>query len=79
MAAAKRDIAKYAEGVSYEDLEPLFGTAAKKVGTRIGVMITLGVLLKNGQERDEKIDGFIKAGLEDGNEVLVEEAKLISN
>ena len=78
LVAARQDIAKYAEDVSYEELEPLFGTAAKKVGTRIGVMIALGVLLKNGQEKNEHIDAFIAAGLEDGNEMLVEEAKTIS-
>jgi glutaminyl-tRNA synthetase len=75
--AAKTDIAKLAESVSYEELEPLFNTAAKKVGTRIGTMIALGVLLKKGQERNEKIDAFIAAGLTDGNELLSEEAKAL--
>ncbi|HNP17194.1 MAG TPA: glutamine--tRNA ligase/YqeY domain fusion protein [Fulvivirga sp.] len=75
LEAARADIAKLAENVSYEELEPLFNTAAKKVGTRIGVMISLGVLLKNGLERNAAIDAFIAAGLEDGNELLVAEAK----
>ena len=56
-------------------MEPLFGTAAKKAGTRIAVMITLGVLLKNGQERNEHIDEFIEKALEDKNELLVSEAQ----
>lgn len=77
LAAARADIAKLAEEVTYEELSPLFNTAAKKVGTRIGVMIALGVLLKNGQERNSEIDAFIAAGLEDGNEELVSEASKI--
>jgi glutaminyl-tRNA synthetase len=38
-------------------------------------MITLGVLLKNGQERNPKIEAFIASGLADDNEQLVEEAE----
>jgi glutaminyl-tRNA synthetase len=79
LETAKENIVKLAEDVSYEDLEPLFRTAAKKVGTRIGAMITLSVLLKNGQARNENIDTFIAAGLADGNELLVEEAKCITD
>ncbi len=75
LEAARTDIAKLAENVSYEELEPLFNTAAKKVGTRIGVMIALGVLLKNGLERNAAIDGFIATGLADNNELLVAEAE----
>ncbi|MBN3582028.1 glutamine--tRNA ligase/YqeY domain fusion protein [Algoriphagus aestuarii] len=75
LTAARADIAKLAEDVTYEELAPLFNTAAKKVGTRIGVMIALGVLLKKGQERNAEIEAFLAAGLEDGNEELVNEAK----
>ncbi|HEY9885899.1 MAG TPA: hypothetical protein V6C96_01430, partial [Vampirovibrionales bacterium] len=77
LESARADIAKLADGVSYDDLEPLFGTAKKKVGTRIGVTIALGVLLEKGLERNEAVEAFIQAGLEDDNELLVEEAKLI--
>lgn len=77
LAAARADIAKLAEEISYEELEPLFQTAAKKVGTRIGAMIALGVLLDKGQERTAKIEAFIAAGLADENEMLAEEAKKI--
>lgn len=77
LAAARADIAKLAEQVAYDELEPLFNTAAKKVGTRIGVMIALSVLLKNGLDRNEKIEVFIEAGLNDGNELLVAEAKAL--
>ncbi len=77
LAAARASIMNLAEGVAYEDLEPLFNTAAKKVGTRIGVMIVLGVLLNKGLVRNSEIDAFIEAGLNDENEILVEEAKAI--
>ncbi len=72
---AKAEILKLAEGVSYEDLEPLFNTAAKKVGTRIATAITLGVLLKNGLEKNETIEAFITKAAEDKNELLVSEAQ----
>ncbi|MBC8756915.1 glutamine--tRNA ligase/YqeY domain fusion protein [Kordia sp. YSTF-M3] len=72
---AKEKIQALAENVPYEDLEPLFATAAKKSGTRIAAMITLGVLLKNGQERNGNINEFIEKALDDKNELLVAEAK----
>ncbi|MCH7524021.1 MAG: glutamine--tRNA ligase/YqeY domain fusion protein [Bacteroidetes bacterium] len=70
----KAEIKELAKNVSYEELQPLFGTAVKKVGTRIAVMITLGVLLVNGQERNSDIDAFIEKALNDKNELLVVEA-----
>jgi len=73
----KAEIQELAKNVSYEDLEPLFATAAKKAGTRIAAMLTLGVLLNNGLEPNEAINGFISKALEDKNEILVTEAKLI--
>ncbi|WP_299776527.1 glutamine--tRNA ligase/YqeY domain fusion protein [uncultured Formosa sp.] len=73
----KADILELAEKVSYDELEPLFGTAAKKVGTRIAVMLTLQVLLKNGLERNDAINEFIEKGLADGNALLVAEASEI--
>lgn len=77
LATARVDIVKLAEEVSYEELEPLFNTAAKKVGTRIGVTIALGVLLSKGQERNAEIDAFLQAGAEDANELLSGEAKAV--
>ncbi|WP_430410981.1 glutamine--tRNA ligase/YqeY domain fusion protein [Kordia sp.] len=74
---AKGKIQALAEKVAYEDVEPLFATAAKKAGTRIAAMLTLGVLLKNGQERNGKIAEFIEKALEDKNELLVAEAKQV--
>lgn len=75
---AKAEIQKLAENVSYADLEPLFNTAAKKAGTRIAVMLTLGVLLNKGQERNEAVNQFIVKALEDKNELLVKEAQAIN-
>ena len=71
----KAEIRELAKNVSYDELQPLFGTAVKKVGTRIAVMLTLGVLIVNGQERNSDIDAFIEKALEDKNELLVVEAK----
>lgn len=75
---ARASIAKLAEDVSYDELEPLFGTAKKKVGTRIGATIALGVLLAKGLERNESIENFIQAGQEDDNELLSAEAKALA-
>ncbi|GAB5400754.1 MAG: glutamine--tRNA ligase/YqeY domain fusion protein [Aureisphaera sp.] len=73
----KSKIKELAATVPYEDLEPLFATAAKKAGTRIAAMITLGVLLDNGQERTTAASEFIDKALEDKNELLVAEAKAL--
>ncbi|WP_178991371.1 glutamine--tRNA ligase/YqeY domain fusion protein [Winogradskyella schleiferi] len=70
----KAEIQKLAKNVSYDDLEPLFGTAVKKAGTRIAVLIALKVLLKNGLQRNDAIDEFIVKAKEDKNEILVTEA-----
>ncbi|MGB0897110.1 MAG: glutamine--tRNA ligase/YqeY domain fusion protein [Flavobacteriaceae bacterium] len=75
--AAKTKLLKYAEEVTYDDLEPLFETPAKKIGTRIATVITLGVLLKNGLEKNEAINQFITTALADDNALLVEEAKAL--
>ena len=79
LEAARAEIAKLAEQVSYDELQPLFGTAAKKVGTRIGVTIALGVLLKKGLESNDDIKSFIQSGVEDQNEMLSDEAKKLVN
>jgi len=71
----RAEILKLADKVSYEDLEPLFGTAVKKTGTRIATALVLGVLLKKGQERNEIINEFIAKALEDKNELLVKETE----
>ncbi|WP_299095636.1 glutamine--tRNA ligase/YqeY domain fusion protein [Winogradskyella sp.] len=70
----KAELQALAKDVAYDELEPLFGTAVKKAGTRIAVMITLKELLKNGLERNDAINEFIEKALEDKNEILVVEA-----
>ncbi len=74
----KEEIQKLANDVSYDELQPYFNTAAKKVGTRIATMITLGVLVKNGLKLTEEANDFIKNALEDSNEILVTEAKTLN-
>mgnify|MGYP000855141220 CR=1 FL=1 len=73
----KAEIKALAKDVSYDELEPLFGTAVKKAGTRIAVIITLGEMLKNGLEPNDKINAFIEKALDDKNELLITEAKVI--
>ena len=77
-ADAKVDIQELAKKVSYDEVEPLFNTSVKKSGTRIITMITLGVLLKNGLEKNEAINDFIAKALDDKNALLVAEAVAIS-
>ena len=77
-ADAKVDIQELAKKVSYDEVEPLFNTSVKKSGTRIITMITLGVLLKNGLEKNDAITEFIAKALDDKNALLVAEAAAIS-
>lgn len=74
---AKAEIQNLANEVTYEELLPLFGTAAKKVGTRIATMIALGVLFKKGLEKNVEINEFIGKALIDSNPILVSEAQNI--
>ena len=74
----KVEIQELAKNVTYEELQPLFNTAVKKVGTRIAVILTLGVLLKNGQIKNDDIRAFISKALEDKNDILVREASMIT-
>ena len=71
---AKKDIQDLAKNVSYDELQPLFNTATKKVGTRIAVMIALNVLLENGLEKNEAITDFIAKAQADSDALLVAEA-----
>jgi len=76
-AKAKAEIRELAKNVSYLELESLFGTAVKKAGTRIITIISLGVLLDNGLEKNNAINDFISKALSDKNELLVAEANAI--
>lgn len=70
----KKEIQKLAQEVAYDELSPLFGTAAKKVGTRIAVIIVLKELLKSGQKDNPETKAFIKKASEDSNPLLRAEA-----
>ena len=73
----KIEIQSLAKDVAYNELEALFGTAMKKAGTRVAVLIALKEHFKNGLERNENIDAFILKAKEDKNDVLVAEANEI--
>ena len=73
----KAEILLLAKDVAYEDLEPLFNTAVKKVGTRIATALTLKVLLENGLEKNDQIDAFVAVAKSDANSLLSEEAQQI--
>ncbi|WP_298237235.1 glutamine--tRNA ligase/YqeY domain fusion protein [uncultured Algibacter sp.] len=75
----KAEIQELAKDVSYIDLEPLFNTAVKKVGTRIAVVLTLNVLLQNGLTKNDKINAFINKALEDKNDLLVAEVSQLKS
>lgn len=68
---SKVEIQKLATKISYEDLQPLFNTSAKKAGTRIATMLALGVLLDKGLSRNKDINAFIASCKEDDNALLV--------
>jgi glutaminyl-tRNA synthetase len=73
----RTEILELAKEVAYDEIEPLFGTTAKKVGTRIAVMLVLSVKLNEGLAKNDAINDFITKALEDSNELLVQEAKLL--
>jgi len=75
LETAMNSIKEFAEEVTYEELEPLFATAAKKTGTRIATMLALGVLLNKGQAKNQAITEFIESGKVDENEILRAEAE----
>ena len=75
-AKVKTEIQALSKGIAYDELAPLFGTAVKKTGTRIAVMIALKVLLDNGQKRNSAINEFIEKASTDSNDLLVAEAVL---
>lgn len=74
-AKVKAEIQNLAKEVSYDELEPWFNTAAKKVGTRIATLITLKELINNGLEVNNKVDEFVAKAKEDSNQLLVNEAE----
>jgi glutaminyl-tRNA synthetase len=73
----KAELVALANEISYEELEGLFGTAVKKVGTRIATMIVLAEHIKNGLEKNDAINEFIDKAANDKNQLLFEEAKAL--
>jgi glutaminyl-tRNA synthetase len=75
---ALANIRTQAEQVTYEELEPLFATAAKKVGTRIAVLVALGTLLSKGLSTNESIQNYLDSCLADESDLLRSEAKKLA-
>lgn len=75
---ALKDIRVQAKNISYEELEPLFGTAVKKVGTRIAVLVALGALVAKGLPKNSTIQTYIDSCLTDQSALLQEEAGKIN-
>ena len=63
-------IAALAALIPYEELEPLFNTATKKVGTRAVVLLALKEQLKTNSATPEATI-FIAKAQQDKNELLV--------
>ena len=76
--ATRAKILELASEVSYEELEPLFGTAKKKVGTRIAATLILSEYLKLNSITENAKD-FINAGMQDENELLKNEAETMKS
>jgi glutaminyl-tRNA synthetase len=75
---ALKDIRVQAENVTYEELEPFFGTASKKVGTRLAVLVALSVLLAKGTPKTPVVSEFIASCQSDESNLLREEAAKIA-
>ncbi|WP_299181858.1 glutamine--tRNA ligase/YqeY domain fusion protein [uncultured Aquimarina sp.] len=78
--ALKIKILEAAKKVEIDELVSLYGTAAKKIGTRIVVTLALGVVLetKNIKPDKEAMD-FLLKGKEDANELLSKEAQILAS
>ena len=68
--AASAQVEALATQISYAELEPLFNTAAKKVGTRAVVLLVLKEQLKTSSATPEAT-AFIAKAQQDKNELLV--------
>ncbi len=76
----KKSIQEVAKAIEIEELIPLYGTAVKKVGTRIAVMIALGVVLQNkNAQPDQLAIDFIHKGKEDKNDLLQQESVALAS
>jgi len=59
-------------------LEPLFGIAAKKVGTRLAVLVAIGALVAKGLPKNTTIQTYIDSCLADESTLLQKEAGKIN-
>ena len=76
--AAIADIQKLAVNLSEEEVIGFFGTAAKKVGTRMAGIVSLYAFAKAQSKEISSIAGaeeFVQKAKEDANELLVEAAQ----
>ena len=76
--AAIADIQKLAVNLSEEEVIGFFGTAAKKVGTRLAGIESLYAFAKAQSKEISNILGaeeFVQKAKEDANELLVEAAQ----
>ena len=67
---ASAQIAAFSAQISYDELEPLFNTATKKVGTRAVVLLALKEQLKSISATPQARE-FIAKAQQDNNELLV--------
>ncbi len=75
----RKKIQDAATRIDLEELVPLYGTAVKKVGTRVATMIALQVVLDSkGLQPDQFAKDFIGKALEDKNELLQQEASVLA-
>ena len=78
LEVALQELRSHAENLPYADLEPLFGTAAKKTGTRTAALVALSVLLSKGTSMNPAIAEFIASCKADDYPLLREEATKLS-
>jgi len=75
---ALANIRTQAENITYEELEPLFATAPKKVGTRLAVLVALGKLLSKGLSKNDSIQNYLDSCLVDESDLLQAEANKLA-
>lgn len=72
---AKKEITGIALKISPQELEPLFGTATKKTGTRLVTLLVLHEHIKNGQPPSQTALDFIQKAQQDNNQLLAKTAQ----
>lgn len=72
---ARIEITGIASKISPQELEPLFGTATKKTGTRLVTLLVLNEHIKNGQTPSQTALDFILKAQQDNNQILAKTAQ----